>query len=200
LTINHRICYTTTWAKEPSLSSWSIGESYDTLQHLNTVPISERHLFSSRNLIKRSTFLAATSSYLQITPDSKRLYSAGGPTGEVHSLAVDGSIGIKLQELLYVEPDELAQADKTRVALRYGSHGIDINLATKQAFVPHLGSNSIYMYDVLANGGLNLVNKAESFGNGKDGPRHVIFSEDGTTLYTVTEHSGFFALFTSFDD
>lgn len=46
------------------------------------------------------------------------IYSAGGPTGEVHSLdANTGGFASKLQELLYVEPEELEQADKTRVAL-----------------------------------------------------------------------------------
>lgn len=70
-----------------------------------------------------------------------------------------GGFGAKLQELLYVEPEELAAADKTRVALvrfgrlrvtsvlkltflpywqRYGSHGIDLSLQRKHAFVPHL--------------------------------------------------------------
>lgn len=137
--------------------------------------------------------IAATSSYLQISPDANLLYSAGGPTGEVHSLTSTGSIGTKLQELLYVDPEELAEADKTRVALRYGSHGIDVNMIKKVAFVPHLGDNSIWMYHLLEDGKLKLMHKAKSFGNGRDGPRHVIFSADGSTLYAVTEHSASFS-------
>lgn len=47
-----------------------------------------------------------------------RIYSAGGPTGEVHAVDPEtGGFGAKLQELLYVPADELEQADKTRVAL-----------------------------------------------------------------------------------
>ena len=46
------------------------------------------------------------------------MYSAGGPTGEVHEVdVVSGRIGEKLQELLFVEEAELATADKTRIAL-----------------------------------------------------------------------------------
>lgn len=61
---------------------------------------------------------AATSSYIQVSPTQSRIYSAGGPTGEVHEVdAETGGFGTKLQELLYVPPGELDEADKTRVAL-----------------------------------------------------------------------------------
>jgi hypothetical protein len=61
---------------------------------------------------------AATGSYVQLSPDNKFVYSAGGPTGEVHAVdQATGGFGDKLQELLYVPEDELATADKTRKAL-----------------------------------------------------------------------------------
>lgn len=61
---------------------------------------------------------AATSSYIQVSPDSSYVYSAGGPTGEVHAVEIaTGGFGTKLQELLYVDKDKLATEDKTRVAL-----------------------------------------------------------------------------------
>ena len=61
---------------------------------------------------------AATGSYIQVSSALPRIYSAGGPTGEVHAVdPVTGGFGAKLQELLYVKEDELAEADKTRVAL-----------------------------------------------------------------------------------
>jgi len=42
----------------------------------------------------------------------------GGPTGEVHALdARSGGFGDKIQEVLFVPREELAGADKTRVAL-----------------------------------------------------------------------------------
>lgn len=100
---------------------------------------------------------AATSSYLHVSPDYPCIYSAGGPTGEVHALDPEtGGFGKKLQEMTYMSRKELETADKTRVALvseeicprslsavliralqRYGSHGIDLSI-NKQAFVPHL--------------------------------------------------------------
>jgi carboxy-cis,cis-muconate cyclase len=60
---------------------------------------------------------AATSSYINIPPPFDFVYSAGGPTGEVHRLEKDGSIGEKVQEFLFVPPGELEKADKSRVAL-----------------------------------------------------------------------------------
>lgn len=61
---------------------------------------------------------AATGSYIQVDPNNGYIYSAGGPTGEVHRVdPKTGGFGDKLQELLYVEEDELAKADKTRKAL-----------------------------------------------------------------------------------
>ncbi|KAK4691747.1 hypothetical protein P7C70_g9278, partial [Phenoliferia sp. Uapishka_3] len=154
--------YATTWAKEPSLSAWNVVEGGTGLEWINTVPIT------------------ATSSYIQVSEDTpSRIYSAGGPTGEVHSIdEKTGGFGEKLQELLYVPKDELESADKTRVALRYGSHGIDINKARKQVLVPHLGHNSIFMYDMKTDGTLELIADCKSFGE-HDGPRHVVPSADG---------------------
>ncbi|KAI5477033.1 hypothetical protein MNV49_006909 [Pseudohyphozyma bogoriensis] len=136
--------------------------------------------------------LTATSSYIQVSPFQPRIYSAGGPTGEVHEVdPATGGFGKKLQELLYVPEDELEAADKTRVALRYGSHAIDISLPRKKVFAPHVGSDTIYMYDLEENGTLKLLAKCPSFGDEHEGPRHTIPSPDGTKLYAVTEHTSY---------
>lgn len=61
---------------------------------------------------------AATSSYLHLSPKFPVIYSAGGPTGEVHAIdTVTGGFGQKLQEMVYMDKADLAKADKTRVAL-----------------------------------------------------------------------------------
>lgn len=80
---------------------------------------------------------ASTSSYVTVYPpplysltspsyahplsgsSSRFLYSAGGPTGEVHQLERDGRIGEKLQEVVFLAQGEQAlhAADKTRKAL-----------------------------------------------------------------------------------
>lgn len=45
------------------------------------------------------------------------------------------------------------------------------------------------MYDVNADGTLEMTGEQKSFGEGEpDGPRHVVPSPDGNTLYVVTEH------------
>lgn len=45
------------------------------------------------------------------------MYSIGGHSGEVHVIDDDGGYGKRLQELLYVQPEQFADADKTRKAL-----------------------------------------------------------------------------------
>jgi hypothetical protein len=61
---------------------------------------------------------AATSSYISVPPPYIHLYSAGGPTGEIHVIdPSSGGFGEKLQQILFIPEDELKYADKSRVAL-----------------------------------------------------------------------------------
>lgn len=174
------LLYATTWAANPSLSAWSLPRrGHQGIHPINSVPIT------------------ATSSYLALSPDQSLLYSTGGPTGELHELeSQTGAIGRKIQEILFVPAHELATTDKTRVALRYGSHGIDLSPPSKQAFVPHLGSNSIIIYSFKDDGKLEYTAEHPCFGDGHDGPRHVLPSADGRFLYAVTEHTSFVDVYT----
>ncbi|EGG10784.1 uncharacterized protein MELLADRAFT_93461 [Melampsora larici-populina 98AG31] len=168
--------YATTWALPAQLSSWSIDLKSLKLELVNTVPIT------------------STSSY--ITMNDQTLYSVGGPTGELHRLDKDsGLIEEKIQEILFVPPSDLINEDRTRKALRYGSHAIEINRITNQAFVAHLGHNSIFMYEVDPDTKtLRLITETKS-PRPHDGPRHCVISEDGRWLYVVTEHTQFIDLY-----
>lgn len=122
----------------------------------------------------------------------------GGPTGEIH--AVDpqmGAFGEKVQEVLFVKEEELEGTDKTRKALRYGSHAIEISV-DGLAFVPVLGTNSIEMY--------TLSHPSSTFSSSQrhlthihshpsprpsDGPRHLLVHPNGKRLYVVTEHTNY---------
>lgn len=122
--------YATTWAQPPTLSSWHVLEhGRRGLEHVNTVPIS------------------ATGSYLAVSPPSlpfpPRVYQAGGPVAQ--AFAIDphtGGYAEQLQEVIYLaggqrELDDPA-TDKTRVALRYGSHAVDLDPVRKRAYIPHV--------------------------------------------------------------
>ncbi|KAF8154564.1 Lactonase, 7-bladed beta-propeller-domain-containing protein [Crassisporium funariophilum] len=168
--------YTTSWALPPSLSSWHVERTEQwRVTHINTVPIT------------------ATSSYITVPPPFSRIYSAGGPTGEVH--LVDPSTGgfdKKIQQILFVPESELATADKTRVALRYGSHGIEFTPSLQLAFAPVLGSSTIEMFSHdRATGILTHITSVPSprGADANDGPRHVKIHPNGKVLYCVTEHS-----------
>ncbi|KAF9447476.1 hypothetical protein P691DRAFT_706754 [Macrolepiota fuliginosa MF-IS2] len=178
--------FTTTWAQPPSLQSWSLERSNSNpwrISHLNTVPIT------------------ATSSYIDIPPPFTHIYSVGGPTGEVHLVDEHlGGFGEKMQEILFVPKEELPHADKTRVALRYGSHGIESTStpAYSLTFVPVLGTDTIEIYSRnLTSGSLTHLSSSHSpRGPGAhDGPRHVKIHPNGKILYCVTEHSNFVDLY-----
>ena len=45
------------------------------------------------------------------------IYSVGGHSGEVHRIHANGGFGVRIQELMYVPPEEFASTDKSRKAL-----------------------------------------------------------------------------------
>ncbi|KJA21800.1 hypothetical protein HYPSUDRAFT_41660 [Hypholoma sublateritium FD-334 SS-4] len=167
--------YATSWALPPSLSSWEVERSNPwTLMHLNSVPIT------------------ATSSYITVPPPYRHVYSTGGPTGEVHRVnQVTGGLEEKIQQILFVPESELGSADKTRKALRYGSHGIEFTPSHDYAFVPVVGTQTIEMYRRDSRGYLVHLSSIKSprGENANDGPRHVKIHPNGKVLYCVTEHS-----------
>lgn len=199
--------YTTTWGWPPVLSAWDIARELQLehwrVGHINDVPIT------------------ATSSYITLAQGSgdepyTYAYSMGGPTGEVHAIdSVTGGFKQKLQEVLFVGSEELEAADKTRKALREGSHAIEFLTSSipRLAFVPVLGTDEqpgtieVYEHDP-ATGLLTHRYSAPPprVGHGhdaegrssqaNDGPRHVKVHPSGKTLYCVTEHSNRIDIYT----
>jgi carboxy-cis,cis-muconate cyclase len=190
--------YATTWAPTTELCAWKLqwnGDKLDGLQWLGNVPIT------------------ATSSYVHIQPPpydsvttpsygvgsgaSKYLYSAGGPTGEVHSIDTStGSFVDRRQEIVFLRGGrkDLAAADKTRKALRYGAHNVDISVK-KIAYIADVGRNSILAYQQDSESGqLTLLSETYMPVDG-DGPRHVVPSPCGRFAYGVTEHTSYVDVF-----
>jgi carboxy-cis,cis-muconate cyclase len=128
---------------------------------------------------------------------SKFLYSAGGPTGEIHYIdAQSGALLAKKEELIFLKKGKsaLASADKTRKALRYGAHSVDIG-AHNLAYIADVGRNSVlvYSYDP-ESGSLHFLNEVAS-PDAHDGPRHVVPSYSGKHVFVVTEHTSFVDVF-----
>ncbi|KAK0443065.1 Lactonase, 7-bladed beta-propeller-domain-containing protein [Desarmillaria tabescens] len=163
--------YATTWASPPALHAWSLPS----LAHIGSTPIT------------------ATSSYITIL--DSHAYSMGGPTGEIHTLdPATGAWKKKIQEILFVESGKLDEADKTRKALRYGSHAIEFTADGNYGFVPVLGTEEIHVFKRGNNGTLERV--AKSKGHAGDGPRHVKIHPNGEVVYCVTEHSNKLVVYT----
>ncbi|KAE8221671.1 hypothetical protein CF319_g5002 [Tilletia indica] len=201
--------YATTWAQPPSLSAWAITDldedSGSSIEHSKKVDLK---WLSTVNI-------TATSSYVHVQPppyesitapsyglppgQPQYLYSAGGPTGELH--LIDQQTGAivsgKRQEFRFLRDSgegALANADKTRKALRYGAHNIDISV-DQLAFVADLGRNAILTYRRdPSDGTLTFLTETASPREG-DGPRHVVPSPDGRWVFSVTEHTSFVDVF-----
>lgn len=125
--------YATTWASPPILSSWAVDldrspsssdpanvKGTPQLRHLNNVDICEPLDFKSSLACNAlmgfyCPLSVATSSYISVT--NSTIYSAGGPTAELHSIRGDGGFGEKIQQLQYVTDAEMTTTDRTRKAL-----------------------------------------------------------------------------------
>jgi len=168
-----RRLYATSWQQPARLSAWDI--------HF------DRPGMPPRLSLINDAPITAVSSY--ISSKHSLLFSVGGPTGELHQLNPHtGAIQEKLQELLFVPKEALQHEDKSRNALRYGSHAIEVS-SLDQVFVPHLGRNSIWMYQLDADKkALKFLSEVKSV-RADDGPRHAVVSADGRRLYVVTEHT-----------
>lgn len=181
--------YTTCWTDPPSVASYRIRDDAS-VELLNQKPV--------RSL---SGYVAVTEKYL---------YSAGGPTGEVFSLAPDGSIGPLAQEVSFRRAEELDDGKRNGVAhgsfggLRHGSHSVDLSPDGKSLYVADIGHNCIWTYSVDESkaGGSNGEKTTTTSGSGPltlgtkhisprshDGPRHTWPHPSGRVLYCVQEHS-----------
>lgn len=190
--------YATTWAEEKELCAWKLdwqGEQLNGLKWLGNVPITAT---SSYVHVQPPPFSCLTTPCYNVEPGpSHFLYSAGGPTGEVHLIdQTTGAIQEKVQEIIFLREGEAAlpKADKTRVALRYGAHNVDIG-QNRLAFIADVGRNSILTYKQDSEQGtLQLLSETFMISEG-DGPRHVVPSPDGQFVYSVTEHTSYVDVF-----
>ncbi len=186
--------YATTWAETSTLSAWHVDPSTYGLRFGNRREITATGSYVH---VQPPPYFSATGPGFGATPGIARwLGSAGGPTGELHTLDPrTGEIGEKVKELVFLPGGEreLEAADKTRKALRYGAHSFDCSAAEegdeggKVAFVADLGSNSVKAYTFP---GLELVYEVKSKREG-DGPRHSIPHPHWPVLFTVTEHTNY---------
>ncbi|KAF7324763.1 Muconate cycloisomerase 1 [Mycena kentingensis (nom. inval.)] len=182
-----RYAYTTTWAVPPKLHSWAVERG------------------SQVRLID-SVDITATSSYITVPPPFSHIYSAGGPSAQVHALPPIGTPGFgpHLQEVYFVSEEKWDAADKTRKALRYGSHGIEFAYPANSlplAFIPVLGGSTIEIYARGMDGKLTHIDSSPSPQrpdgiSEEDGPRHVKVHPNERFLYCVTEHSNYLDVYT----
>ncbi|KAJ7182595.1 hypothetical protein C8R43DRAFT_1054515 [Mycena crocata] len=190
-----RAAYTTSWALPPRLQSWAVEE------------LGEGEGRGMRVRFVDSVDIAATSSYVTVPPPFSHVYSAGGPAAQVHARPPGGvpGFGAHVQEVKFVPESEWAVADKTRKALRYGSHGIEFAFplgSPALAFIPVLGGSTIEVYERAEDGSLKHLESSAAqqregaTGEEEDGPRHVKVHPNGRVLYCVTEHSNYLDLYT----
>ncbi|CAD6943433.1 unnamed protein product [Tilletia laevis] len=200
--------YATTWAQPPSLSAWAVtgldedaGASIEMATKVNLDWLSTVNITATSSYVHTQPppYESFTAPSYGVSPGSAQyLYSAGGPTGEIHHINPQtGALDAKQQERIFLRDNSeeaLGKADKTRKALRYGAHNIDISV-DQLALVADLGRNAILTYRRdPADGTLTFLSETTS-PRGGDGPRHVVPSPDGRWIYSVTEHTSFVDVF-----
>ena len=130
--------------------------------------------------------------FISMSPDSGYLFIANYPNGSVAVVRLgDNGVPETISDtILYVkdEPD-VSHA-----------HMILSDPAGKHIYVTDLGLDRVVVYDFDKNEGtLNQVeNGIATFPKGS-GPRHFVFSPDGSKLYVINELGSYISVFNSYD-
>lgn len=193
LSQDHKHLYTTCWSSPPSIASYRINSDHS-VDLLNTKPV------------KSLSGYTAVSNGL--------IYSVGGPSGEVFSIAPDGSIGDLVQELSFRTPSELNDGARDVAhgsfgGLRHGSHSVDISPNGQSLYIADIGHNCIWTYSIKQQAGSSneqqqqqpLTPKSKHISpRSGDGPRHTWPHPNGKVLYSLQEHSSIVDVFSIAND
>lgn len=194
LTLNARKThlYATAWTEPPSIAAYRLERSR-TSTVSDTAAVTP-HLINNASIASRSGYACVSDKYV---------YSAGGPSGEVFALRLDGGVGACVQRLSFVN-EEVGTGSEARPhgdfgGLRHGAHSADLSPDARTLYVADIGRNCVWVYSV-ANlegsegerdgdvGVLTLRTKQIAPREG-DGPRHATPHPNGGVLYVVQEHS-----------
>jgi len=178
LSTNKAFLYATAWTTPPSIAAYRITPSHG-VSLLNSKPV------------------AATSGYVTCSPT--HLYSAGGPSGEVFTLAPDGSIDSLIQTLSFTSPDSsnpdgASQSDShgNFGGLRHGAHSADLSPDGRSLYIADIGRNCLWTYSINASttaSSPHLVLGSKHISpRPTDGPRHTTPHPNGRVLYSLQEH------------
>lgn len=187
LSEDHKCLYTTCWSSPPSIASYRIRND-GSVELLNTKPVK------------------SLSGYTAVS--NNLLYSVGGPSGEVFSIASDGTIGDLVQSLSFRKQSELDDGARNVAhgnfgGLRHGSHSVDFSPGGRSVYIADIGHNCIWTYTVNKTAGteapLTLASKHIS-PRPTDGPRHTWPHPNGKVLYSLQEHSSMVDVFSIADD
>ena len=130
--------------------------------------------------------------YISMSPDSGHLFIANYPNGSVVVVRLDNS-GIPetiSDTILYVKEEPDASH----------AHMILNDPSGKHIYVTDLGLDRVVVYDFdKKEGTLNQVeNGIATFPRGS-GPRHFVFSHDGSKLYVINELGSYISVFNTDD-
>jgi len=123
-----------------------------------------------------------TPCHLTLSPDGRFLYIANYSSGSISEFL--------LKEGLPAGPPEVIRHTGHGVKPRQKSphpHFVRFDAEGKQLYVCDLGTDRIFVYDWTPGGGLRIPAATELVLPPGSGPRHLVFSPDGNTLYVANE-------------
>lgn len=175
--------YATAWTEPPSIAAYSLTSG-------------EPELINSKPVKARSGYVCCSKTHV---------YSAGGPTGEVYTIGLDGGLQDLVQELSFVDESSATQPNSSGVkhgdfgGLRHGAHSADLSPDGNNLYIADIGRNCVWTYSInhaAENGSRHLDLGTKSIApRAEDGPRHCTVHPNGRYLYSLQEHTSMVDVF-----
>ena len=123
-----------------------------------------------------------TPCHLTLSPDGRFLYTANYSSGSVSEFRLKDGLPVGLPRIIR----HTGRGVKPRQKSPH-PHFVRFDTAGKRLYVCDLGADKIFVYDWAPGTGLETPAAAELALPPGAGPRHLVFSPDGDTLYVANE-------------
>lgn len=126
--------------------------------------------------------------YVTVDGKNKFLYvgNYGGGTLSAIPIMADGSLGANIQTIVYEGKGVKSNQDKSHV------HAAVLSPDDRYLFVPDLGTDKVYIYNIDPSKSQPLTPAAPAFTSVEagNGPRHFAFHPNGKSAYLIQEMTG----------
>ncbi len=118
-----------------------------------------------------------------LVASEKAVYAAAYNSGQFFSIAIlpDGSLGQCMNEICHVGSGEHKRQQSSH------AHQVVLDPQHENVIAVDLGTNKLYTYPILEDGSLLAHAKYACVLPAGEGPRHMVFADNGKDAYLITE-------------